>query len=183
MSGIFRHKRKIGTLLIGHGFKRVEEILFDWVLYGAVMAWATVHYGQLWGPVVTFTTLAPLSALFCWAEIMFYDWAKKDWLGLEMLKEFRDEEKHEHWFGRMLHRITRWGHIPAFFVLSAHTDAFITTAYFRPKHRQYHGMTRRDWGIFWSSIAVSNMYWTLRWTLIVAVISWLWLNVLAPFLY
>lgn len=183
LSWFNHHKQRIGVIAIGHSVKRTEEVLFDWVLYGVVITWATTVWGTAYGAVVTFLILTPLSALISWLEIIFYDWAKKDWLGLELLKEFRDEEKHEHWLGRLIHRITRWGHVPAFFVLSVHSDAFITTAYFRPKHRQYHGMTRRDWGIFGASIAVSNLYWTLRWTVIVTVLSWMWAHVLAPLWY
>ena len=31
-----------------------------------------------------------LSFLICWATLLFYDWARKDWLGIETLKQLRD---------------------------------------------------------------------------------------------
>jgi hypothetical protein len=167
-------------MAVGHTFKRVEEISFDWVFAGVVTAWATATYGFVWGSVVTFCILAPAAGIISYLEILFYDWAKKDWLGIELIKEFRDEEKHEHWFGHIIHRITRMGGVPAFILLSIHGDAFITTAYFRPKHRQYHGMHARDWMIFFGSLLLSVAYWTLRWTVLIAIVAWVWVHFLQP---
>lgn len=162
-----RHKRKIGLLAVGHTAKRTEEMLFDWILYGIVTTWATAQWGTALGSLVAFSILTPIAGILCLTYLIFYDWAKVDWLGLELIKEWRDEVKHEHWFGRLLHRITRWGAVPAFIILSMHSDAFVTTAYFRPKHRQYDGLTARDWAIFAGSLVTSNAYWTLRWVVII----------------
>lgn len=176
------HKKRIGIIAVGHSAKQIEEILFDWLLYGSVAAWATVTWGVYWGSVVTFAIMMPLSAIMCMLYIRLYDWSKKDWFGFELMKEWRDETKHETWFGRTLHRITRNGGIPAFLILSIHGDPFFTTVYFRHKNSQYHGLTKRDWGIFGASVLVSNAYWTIRWTVVVQILFFilLWTRNIVP---
>jgi len=160
-----RHKERIGLIVVGHAAKRIEEFLFDTVLYGTVVAVCTIMLNQPWGSLTALTVMTPISALACYGYLRFYDWSKKDWLGLEMLKGLRDGNT-------LLHRIVRYGNIPAFFALSVFADAFTTTVYMRGKGR-YEGLTTRDRKIFWASIVVSNAYWTLRWTVIVQVVLFL----------
>jgi hypothetical protein len=64
----------LGNFLIANGF---DYVLYPWVIW---------KLGPLHGAAVM--TLA--SFLICWATLLFYDWAKKDWLGIETLKELRD---------------------------------------------------------------------------------------------
>ncbi|QQG37591.1 MAG: hypothetical protein HYS26_03100 [Candidatus Kaiserbacteria bacterium] len=177
-SGVFawfsRHKERIGTLAVGHTGKKIEEFLFDWLLYGVVVATATNLWGPWYGSLAAFLIMMPISALICLVYLRLYDWAKVDWFGFELLKEWRDEEEHEHRFGRFLHRLTRLGGMPAFLVLSIHTDPFMTAVYFRHKDDRYKGLRGRDWAIFWSSVVLSNGYWTLRWTVIVQIVLYLW---------
>ncbi len=169
-----RHKQRIGAIALGHTAKKAEEVLLDWLIYGAVVVWATSTWGPIKGSLVAFAIMAPFSALMCLLYLRLYDWAKVDWFGFELIKEMRDEESHEHWFGHLLHRLIRLGSIPAFVVLSIHMDPFMTTVYFRHKHLQYQGLTRKDWAIFWGSVLLSNGYWTLRWTVIYGVVLFLW---------
>jgi len=154
-----RHKERIGLIVVGQTAKRIEEFLFDTVLYGTVVAICTIQLGPLLGPIVTLAVMTPISALACYGYLRFYDWSKKDWLGLEALKALREGNT-------LLHRVVRYGNVPAFFALSVFSDAFATVVYLRGKER-YEGLTTRDRKIFWASIVVSNAYWTLRWTAIV----------------
>ncbi len=171
---LMRHKERIGLIAVGHTAKKVEEFLFDWLVYGAVVVWTTSTWGLLWGSIVAFFIMAPFSALVCFLYIRMYDWAKKDLFGFELVKELRDEERHDHWLGRLLHRMARLGNIPAFIILSLHSDPFFTTVYLRHKTTQYSGLSRRDWMIFWGSVLFSNGYWTLRWTVIVVIVQFIW---------
>ncbi len=179
---ILRHKERIGIVLIGHTAKRIEEYLFDWLLYGVVVAWCIFTYGNVWGYAVAFVIMAPLSALVCYGYIRFYDWAKKDWLGLETLEELREQEATHGWFMRHVVRIAKWGDIPMFIALSIYGDPFMVTVYFRRGAHLYNGLSRRDWYIFWGSVIVSNAYWTLRWTVIFVIAIPLWNYFFQPFL-
>ncbi|HEY4514375.1 MAG TPA: hypothetical protein VJH69_03585 [Candidatus Paceibacterota bacterium] len=163
------HKRKIGTIAIGHTFKHLEELLFDFGIYPIVIAWL----GTLMGGLV----MMALSAFVCWLYLLFYDWAKTDWLGLELLKEARDgDEKHGR-IAKLFQRITRRGNWLAFLVLSFFFDPFVTTAYMRHGAHTYAGLSSRDWKIFWASVFVANVWWTGLMSIVVAAIrallSWL----------
>lgn len=164
-----RHKHNIGLIAVGHAAKRVEEYLFDWLIYGAVVYWTTHVWGVLWGSFIALAIMAPLSALACLLYIQFYDWAGKDLFGFEALKELREEEAHTGWFGRLFARLLRLGDIPAFIALSIWGDPFITTVYLRKREHAHRGLTRRDWKVFWSGVLFSNAYWTLRWTLLISI--------------
>lgn len=168
-------------MAIGHTAKRVEEYLFDWLLYGVVVLWSINQWGSLWGSIVAFLIMAPLSALFCWLYMLFYDWAKRDWFGFEALKELREMEVRGI-FARIFHRVLRWGDIPVFLLLSIYSDPFMVAVYFRKKGHEHGGLTHRDWYIFWASVLVSNAYWTLRWTVVFELIRMLWSIILSPYL-
>ena len=64
----------LGNSLIANGF---DYLLYPWVIW---------QLGPLHGAVV----MTLLSFLICWATLLFYDWARKDWLGIETLKQLRD---------------------------------------------------------------------------------------------
>lgn len=173
-SWLSRHKERIGIIAIGHTAKRIEEFLFDWFLYGTVVALTAAYWGPVWGALAAFCIMAPLSALVCYGYIRFYDWAKKDWLGLETLEKLRESEAEAGWFARHFIRLAKAGDIPMFIVLSIYGDPFIVTVYFRRGAEQYGGLSRRDWRIFWASVLFSNAYWVLRWGVIVALARFLW---------
>ncbi len=169
-----RTRAKIGLVAVGHGVKQVEEVLFDWLLYGVIVGYMTASYGIVWGSVYAFLVMTPLSALLCWLYIVFYDWAKIDWFGFEAIKDYKQELEGDGWWKRVTRKIMRMGDIPAFFILSIHGDPFWTTVYLRRHEHQYQGLRARDWWIFAASTLVSNAYWTLRWTVIVAVALYIW---------
>ncbi len=177
MKALYRWFKKrlrfIGTVAIGHGAKQVEEVLFDWILYGAVVGVATYLFDPVWGSFVGFLIMTPLSALVCWVYIKLYDWAKIDWFGFEALKEVRKELEGDGWWMRVVRKVVRMGDVPAFFILSINSDPFMTTIYLRKHPEKYAGFTARDWRIFWASVLFSNAYWTLRWTLIITIALWL----------
>lgn len=152
----------LGLGLVGNQF---IVLAFDYGLYPAVM-W---HFGLAWGCIA----MTVLSALVCYVSFIFYDWAKKDWLGIEAIKELKDGISAGR-LSRMMKRILNKSEWLAFAALSLKFDAFVTVLYLRKGSYQFNGLTSRDWTIFWSSVIVSNIYWSfvaftgvtfLRWTL------------------
>lgn len=156
-------------MAVGHTFKQVEEFVFDYTMYPAVIAWL----GTMIGGAVMMT----FSALISWLYIRFYDWAKKDWLGLELLKEFRDGKDKHGYVARLVQRVARKGGWLAFLALSCSTDPFMTTVYMRSGAEEYNGLSSRDWKIFWASVLVANLWWTVLMSVAVEairyVLTWL----------
>lgn len=160
-----RWKERVGIMAVGHTFKQVEEFIFDYTLYPAVIA--------LLGTVIGGIVMTMFSALICYLYILFYDWSKKDWLGLEFLKEMRDGEKKHGRVEHFVQRMARKGNWLAFLVLSGYTDPFVTTVYLRKGAGSYNGLSARDWRIFWASVLVANLWWTVAMTFVVAGIRYL----------
>ena len=155
-----RWKERIGIMAIGHSFKQVEEWVFDFALYPAVIAWL----GALKGGLV----MTAFSASECLFLIFIYDRTKKDWFGFELVKEVRDGEEKQGRVVRFIQYLARKSNWLAFLVLSAYTDPFMTTVYMRKGAEAYNGLSRRDWGIFWGSVLVANLWWTTAMTFAVA---------------
>jgi len=154
-----RWKERIGIMAVGHTFKQVEEFIFDYTMYPAVIAWLGAVTGGL--------VMTAFSAFICWLYILFYDWSKKDWLGLELLKEVRDGEEKQSRIAHLVQKIARKGDWTAFFILSVYTDPFVTTVYLRKGAEKYNCLSPRDWKIFWGSVLVANLWWTVAMSLAV----------------
>jgi hypothetical protein len=141
---------RIGELALGHTVNWLTVQFFDYVLYPFVI-W---KLGLVRGGVV----MALLSLVACLLTLWFYDWSKRDWLGIEAVKQLRDSEAKTRW-----RRVLAWamakGDLPACVVLSLYTDPFITTACLR--RGAFQGMTPRDWRIFFASWLIANGWWAL----------------------
>lgn len=174
-------KKRVATIAVGHTAKRVEEWLFDWLLYGYVVAMCTLTWGAYHGALAAFAIMAPLSAMVCLIYIGIYNWLQADWLGLELLKDFARASSGG-FFSRLAHRIVRHGQLPAFLMLSIYGDPFMTTVYLRRGAGSYGKLTPRDLNIFWASVFLSNGYWTLRWTILIELVIYVWQTILEPFL-
>lgn len=100
VSGVFvSQKEKIGILGIGHLVNAAIDYSFDYVLYPLVI----LKLGMIKGGVI----MANLSLLICWVTILFYDATKKDWLGIEMLKEaktYKGNSKIRIWISKMVNQ-------------------------------------------------------------------------------
>jgi hypothetical protein len=123
---------------------------FDYLLYPFVI----YSFGALKGGLV----MMALSILICLTYIWIYDRLKRDWLGIEWVKELRSYEGKSR-VGLCLRWLLRRSEVLAFVALSIRFDPFITTTYLR--RSSYDGLTRRDWTIFFGSAVVSNGAWTL----------------------
>ena len=141
---------RIGELALGHTVNSLSIWAFDYVLYPYVM-W---KLGLIQGGVL----MAILSLLTCLLTLWFYDWSKRDWLGIEAVKQLRDGEATTRW-RRLLAWALAKGDIPACVALSLYFDPFITTACLR--RGAFQGMSRRDWCIFFASWFIANGWWAL----------------------
>ena len=64
----------LSNSLIANG---IDYVLYPWVIWTL-------------GPLHGAAMMTVLSFLICWATLLFYDWAKKDWLGIETIKELKE---------------------------------------------------------------------------------------------
>lgn len=158
--------KRAGIIAIGWLVNNtIIDNLFDYALYPFVI-W---KLGLLWGGI----TMTILSFLACWLTMIFYDWSKKDWLGIETIKgikEYKGRSKIEKFIAWILKK----GDFVSFIFLSVYFDPFITTAYMRRGSNRYDGMKKRDWRIFIASGLFSNIWWTLVSFGGVSVIEWAW---------
>ena len=173
-----------GILGIGYSAKQIETFVFDELLYGAVVAYITNQLGWLWGSLTAFAVMSLFTAAMCLGYVRRYVKTQTDLFGFEAIKELRDGLKVGGRWMRFVQRIIRLGDVPAFFaILLLHPsgDAFMATIYLRKGTGQYNGLTRRDRNIFGAAILVSNGYWTLRWTALVALVTeYFWPALIRP---
>ena len=155
----------LGTLGVGHAANLLMVWSFDWGLYPYII-W---YYGLWLGGLI----MMCLSFLFCWGTIIFYDWAKKDWLGIEMLKDLRDNDP-KSLIGRMTAWAMRKGDLAMMIFLSIQFDPFITVCYMRHGANWYNGLSRRDWKIFIGSLLIGNAYWTLAMFMGISLVEFVW---------
>lgn len=144
-----------GNWLLVHGF---ELVLYPFTLY---------RLGFFAGTIV----MSVLSFLLCLLKLRFYDWSKRDWLGIESMKSFRAYSG-ESRLGRGLARLLNAGDFAASVILSVKFDPFIITAYMR--QGKFNGMAARDWKIFVTSWVVGNLYWASMCFGGMSALAWLW---------
>lgn len=143
--------RRLGELTVGHTVNAVVMIYgFDYVLY----PFAIWKLGLLRGGLC----MALLSLLSCLLTLWFYDWSKRDWLGIEAAKQLFDSDSKSRW-RRFLQWALAKGDLPACVILSLYADPFITTACLR--RGAFNGMTARDWRIFFGSWLIGNGWWAV----------------------
>ncbi len=134
----------LGNSLIANGF---DYVLYPWVIW---------QLGAAHGAIV----MTLVSFLICYLTLLFYDWAKKDWLGIETIKELKEYAGDSH-FARALRWAVKKGDAALLVILSIWTDPFITVAYLRQGAHQYNGMSARDWRIFMLSLIIGNGLWSV----------------------
>ena len=161
---IISYRGRIAELAIGLTANKILSTLaFDYFLYPFII----YKFGILRGGVA----MTALSFIACFLTMKFYDWSKRDWLGIEAiksLKEYKGNKKARH----LISRIMKKGDLAAFLFLSLYYDPFITTAYMR--HGAYNGISKRDWKILTGSLVLSNAYWTLACYMGITLVEWAW---------
>ncbi len=176
-------KRKAKTILKGRGALYIADQIFDNVLYPSIL----VLLGKTLGLVV----MVVLTVIYCLSILLYYTKSKEDWLGVDVVESVKERGNEwvkklyskTGWWWRLMHAfayiptkiftLTLWllrkNDLTAFFVLCIQTDAFQTTAFLR--HNRKGSLTRKDWWIFSASIVVSNVWWTLRWSIIIELVK------------
>lgn len=143
-------KRKFAELSLGLTVSNLITYSFEYFLYPFSIYKLGILKGGL---VMTF-----LSFIICILAMKFYDWSKRDWIGIEAIKEIKTYKG-----TKKIWRVTSWvlkkSEPIVFLFLSVKFDPFVTTAYMRHGSHQYNGMNKRDWTIFMSSLIVSNGVW------------------------
>lgn len=157
------HLMEIGTGLIIYATFRwlFENVLYVYIIY---------RFGLfVGGAIMTF-----LSVGICSGTLFLYQHMRIDWVGAGILARFSSVPNPSWW-----QRIISWGMSRGssviFLVLSIFQDPFITTSYFR--QGRFGALQVRDWKIFFGSVLVGNLYWTLRSGIVVAILesAWRWL--------
>lgn len=178
----------LGTSLITYPYVEV-----------AANSWVNAYFGTL---LITLGVMTIASTLVSLAVIWLHDWTGRDWLGLEGLKEFKDDAltlrfpripSPTNWlaiaFGLAFItffpmvvavylvkwiwvHLTRWKYGNAVvYVGFSFYDPVYATIYMRDSTNRTRWFTRRDWAIFFGSIAIGNGLWSL---IVAGVAPWAW---------
>lgn len=178
--------KRISQIALGHSLLSVLDFSFDRILYPFVL----VKSGTVNGWVI----LTIASGLIGFLLIIVYERMKIDWLGVNVLEEIK--RRGNQWIEKVNNKVgLKWFvvkivvYIPskillaviwclnkndviAFFVLSLYEDAFKTTAFLR--HGKFDGLRAKDWFVFSASLVVSNIWWTLQWSILLIPLKWAW---------
>ncbi len=177
--------KKFSIISIAHSILYATDYWFDNILYPAVL----LLCGTMFGLII----LTILSGIISFGLLVLHAKSKVDWLGVDFVENIKvkTRAKIEKFYSKrgvwwkIIHittyllilppRIVLWAldknDFAAFVALSIYTDAFKTTAFLR--HGRKGNLSRRDYKIFCSSIVLSNLWWTLRWSVVIEFIKWL----------
>jgi len=156
-------KSRLVELSLGLTVNQLTVWAFNFFLYPFVI----YKFGILNGGIV----MTFLSFIACILTLRFYDWSKRDWLGIEMIKGLKGYSGNKG-TGRFTAWILRKSDPVVFLFLSIKFDAFITTVYMR--RGKFNGMGKREWSIFMGSLLISNCYWTLACYMGITLVEWIW---------
>lgn len=149
---IVANKKRFAELATGWLTDRVTNWVFEYVAYPAVIAY--------WGLIQGGTVMIILSVILSLAIINLYDFLKRDWLGLEAIKEIRDGEAKS-----MLEKISQWamrkGDLVGLIILSVYSEPVKVTLYMRHGSNQFNGFSKRDWFNFTTAVVIGNVSWAL----------------------
>ncbi len=178
-----KSKKWVATLGIGLLGNWAMTWAFDFVLYPFVIA----KYGLILGtPLLTI-----LSFIICYATILFYDYSKKDWLGIETLKslkEFIPRPLPKNIIGKLIVSIINWigkysawlmkkSDVVLMILLSIRFDPFITVVHIRHGAHQFNGLSKRDWKVFMTSLIIGNAYWALAVYMGISIVEIIWMMI------
>ena len=156
---------RVAELTTGITVFKLSNNAFDYALYPFVIYKLGIIKGGLF-----MTFLAFLTNILC---MKFYDWSKRDWLGIEALKGMKVYEGKNR-LVKFLSGMLKKSDTAAFLFFSIKEDAFVTMVYLRHGSYQYNGMSARDWRILLASLAVANIYWTLASYMGLSLVEWVW---------
>jgi len=148
-------RKRVGTILVGLIANQLIVWLGDYVLYPYVMGTQVFLTGA--------SFMLCLSVLICLLTLKFYDWSGKDWVGIETLKEARELENSR--ANRLIAKFFKKSQWAQLVILSIAQDPFIVTIFLREGAHEYGKMTRKDWKNFFTSVLITNAFWsTICWS-------------------
>jgi hypothetical protein len=179
----------------GWGFWYYSSLWYDRYIYPALM----LYFGIIWGGIIA----ASVAILMCATVLIIYELLGATWVEStdEIFSDLaKKSEKIADWMKkwegynvflkiflivpRLIIRLVslflklsiRWisrrGFL-GFIVLSLIADPFVTISYFK-KSRNKGGLRTKDWGLFFLSGIVANVYWVLYNSIIVIAIKFAW---------
>ena len=156
------HWKKIAVIGSGHGLWASISWIFDNVLYPLALA----KFGYLWGGIL----MATLSCIICALTLVYYQRKGTDWVGAGVMDELRTSDTSKrHFVVRIITWALKKGDVFMFLFLTILKDPFMTTAYFT--RGKFTGLNRRLWAIFGASVILANLYWIVRWSVIIEIIK------------
>jgi hypothetical protein len=155
-------KKRIGILSIGLIVNWAMTWGFNFLLYPFLV----YIYGIFLGGLI----MMILSFFLCYGTILFYDWTKRDWIGIETIKGIK-ELNPKNKAGKFFSWVVKKGDPAILLFLSIKFDPFITVAYMRHGAHKYNGLSKRDWTIFLISLILGDIYWVLTVYLGITVIE------------
>jgi hypothetical protein len=174
-------------VLTAHGLLSIADDYFDRVVYPLVLVWLGAFMG--------FVVMTLASMIWCGTFLWIYERGKVDWLGVDAVEAVK--ERGQYWIARIdsknifvrfvawiptrIFLIVLWAikknDVSAFIALTLYEDAFKTTAFLRKGKFGHFGS--RDVKIFLSSLVLSNVYWTIQWSVIIEIFKWAYRMIIA----
>jgi len=152
-------------LLLGIAVEEVMANAFDYALYPFVI-W---ECGLLKGGAI----MALLSLIVCYATLVIYNLTKKDWFGIELVKELREYKGERRVFRAMSWMLNK-GQLVSFLFLSLKFDPFTTAVYMRQGANKFSAMDCRSWQIFFASWFIGNLSWIVVVFTGVSAVEYVW---------
>lgn len=162
---LMKLKEKAPYLMVGTLIEKTVFNGFDYILY-PFMIW---KYGLVIGGGI----MSILSLIANYFTIIIYDKTKKDWFGIEWIKELKEYSGTSRYL-RTLSWILNRGKIIVMILLSVYTNPFTTTAYMRKGVNKFNGIDGKGWVIFFTSWFIANLEWMLMVFAGVSVFKGLW---------
>lgn len=186
------HRARILEVGIGRSLYAAFNFVFDDIAYPAAIA----MFG--WKGALA---MSIASFVQCALTLMWYQHCGRDWLGIGVIEEVRQEGHGKierfmkmRWEGKkavLLFFVKMilgipvgfwWGiiwmlnrnKVWVFLALGMVQDPFQTTAYFKRADFSSKTLERRDWVILIASWAWSNFYWTIRSSVVAFVVMMIW---------
>jgi hypothetical protein len=159
----------LGRWSIAHAVIRIEEYLFDYVLYPFMLyrggEWLLAAFLRLAGVAAPPSPAAGYWLGFCLLTsasiginllyIRAYDGLRTDWFGFEALKAASERYVSARPGWRPWRAVVRYG---AFAYLSIWHSPLFGALFMRGETNAF-AMTARDWRIFWVALLIANLGW------------------------
>jgi hypothetical protein len=173
--GLFKNVEITKTVAFGFTAWKTVNFVYDILIFAFVLA----KFGWVGVPF-----LMAGAGFLCWITILIYDSTGVDFIGIESAKKEMTifKEKLVVWIESLDERPGQKVRLPflkvkikydaesirlalskvwivEFLICTFNADATVTTIYLR--ERAFGGLTRRDWKIFWASVVISCLYWSV----------------------